>query len=146
MDETTLSPQEQFRSLMQRIERMGMGRETLNNVELSLSQLGLLLSVRRSPGIRVNELAQQVGLSAPTVSVSLRKLEQDGWVQREADPQDKRSYHLYLTRKATEFAKRAEAFQRKKITDFLNGLNPQEQSQLVRLLDKAISSMEEQQK
>lgn len=143
MEKTNDPPQAQFMHLLQRLERMGMGRDALKNVQLSLSQLGLLLSVRRSPGIRVNELAQRVGLSAPTVSVSLRKLEQDGWVQREADPQDKRSYHLYLTRKASEFAKRAEAFQRKKITDFLSGLDPEEQSQLVRLLDKAISSMEE---
>jgi DNA-binding MarR family transcriptional regulator len=141
--ETPSNPVHQIQQLFARLQTLGVGRRApLKSLGLSLPQLAILLSVRQAPGLRINELAQQLGVSTPTVSVSLRKLEQDGWVRREADPTDKRSSHLYLTLKAKAFAKRAESFQRKQTARFLSGLEPQEQAQLVRLLDKAISGLE----
>lgn len=140
----TLSSQEQMIALLRRLEQLGVGRSAIKDMQLSLSQLSLLLSVHRHPGIRVNELAHSLHLSAPTVSVALRKMEDEGWLRREADPQDKRSLRLHLTRKANEFAKRAQQFQRKQIGVFLNGLEPEEQTQLVHLLNKAITRLETQ--
>lgn len=142
--ETTLSPIQQMQRLFERLQALGVGRKgPIKDLGLSLPQLAVLLCLRNAPGLRINELAQQMGVSTPTISVSLRKLEQDGWVRREADPADRRSSHLYLTLKANAFAKRAESFQRKQTASFLNGLEPEEQDQLVRLLDKAISRLEE---
>lgn len=134
-----------LQSLFERLERLGVGTKApLKEMQLSLPQLSLLLAVRRTPGIRVNELAQLMQLSAPTVSVGLRKLEDEGWVRREPDPQDKRSFHLYLTDKAKNFAKRVQDFERKQTEVFLSGLSTEEQAQLVHLLDKAITRLEEQ--
>ncbi|QYK51916.1 MAG: MarR family transcriptional regulator [Anaerolineales bacterium] len=138
-------PMNRLQSLFERLERLGVGTKApLKEMQLSLPQLSLLLAVRRTPGIRVNELAQLMQLSAPTVSVGLRKLEDEGWVRREPDPQDKRSFHLYLTDKAKNFAKRVQDFERKQTEVFLSGLNAEEQAQLVHLLDKAITRLEEQ--
>lgn len=141
--ETPTNPVQQIQQLFARLQSLGVGRRApIKDVGLSLPQLAVLISVRNAPGLRINELAQHLGVSTPTVSVSLRKLEQEGWVRREGDPQDKRSSRLYLTLKANVFAKRAEGFQRKQTAKFLNGLEPAEQAQLVRLLDKAISGLE----
>lgn len=144
MDTETTTSQEQMIVMLKRLEQLGLGRSAIKDMQLSLSQLGLLLSVHRQPGIRVNELAHLLHLSAPTVSVGLRKLEDEGWLRREADPDDKRSLRLHLTRKASEFAKRAQQFQRKQIGEFLSGLEPEEQTQLVHLLNKAITRLETQ--
>ncbi|MCW5874257.1 MAG: MarR family transcriptional regulator [Anaerolineales bacterium] len=138
---------ELLHALFERLERLGVGAKApIKDMQLSLPQLGFLLAVRRMPGIRVNELAHLLELSAPTVSVGLRKLEEDGWVRREPDPDDKRSSRLFLTDKAANFAKRVQEFQRKQTRVFLSGLNEQEQSQLVHLLNKAITRLEEQAK
>jgi len=139
------TPLQRLQNLFERLERLGVGTKApLKEMQLSLPQLSLLLAVRRTPGIRVNELAQLLELSAPTVSVGLRRLEEEGWVRREPDPQDKRSFHLYLTEKAKNFAKRVQEFERKQTGVFLSALSAQEQAQLVRLLDKAITRLEEQ--
>ncbi len=139
------SPLDRLQTLFERLERLGVGSKApLKEMQLSLPQLGLLLAVRRTPGIRVNELAQLLQLSAPTVSVGLRRLEDEGWVRREPDPEDKRSFQLYLTDKAKNFAKRVQEFERKQTGVFLSALSAEEQAQLVHLLDKAITRLEEQ--
>lgn len=139
------SPLDRLQTLFERLERLGVGSKApLKEMQLSLPQLGLLLAVRRAPGIRVNELAQLLQLSAPTVSVGLRRLEDEGWVRREPDPEDKRSFQLYLTDKAKNFAKRVQEFERKQTGVFLSALSAEEQAQLVHLLDKAITRLEEQ--
>ncbi|MCW5888577.1 MAG: MarR family transcriptional regulator [Anaerolineales bacterium] len=142
MQNKTAASQEQLIAVLQRLEGLGLGRMAAKDLELSLSQLGLLFAVQRHPGIRVNELAQLLHLSAPTVSVGLRKLEGEGWLLRQADPQDRRSLRLHLTEKARAFAKRAQQFQRKQIGVLLSGLEAEEQAQLVHLLNKAITSLE----
>lgn len=144
MDAKTNTSQEHMLAVLKRLEQLGIGRMAMKDMQLSLSQLSLLLSVHHSPGIRVNELAHLLQLSPPTVSVGLRKLEDEGWLRREADPEDKRAFRLHLTLKARQFAKRAQQFQRKQIGVFLSGLEPEEQTQLVALLNKAITRLEAQ--
>ena len=140
----TLVPTEQIRQLLTRLQKLGIGRGApVKDMQFSLAQLGLLLCVQHTPGARVNELAQLLGVSMPTVSVGLHKLEESGWVRRESDPHDKRSSQVYLTTKAKAFVKLAEQFQRRQTAKFMSGLDADEQQQLVRLLDKAITRLEE---
>lgn len=139
-----LPPTERIRQLFVRLQKLGIGRGApVKKMQFSLAQLSLLLCVQHMPGARVNELAQLMGVSKPTVSVGLHKLEESGWVRRKSDPQDKRSSQVYLTTKAKAFVKLAEQFQRKQTAEFMRALDAVEQEQLVRLLDKAITRLEE---
>jgi DNA-binding MarR family transcriptional regulator len=138
-----MKPSEELMALFRRLEGLGLGRAPVKDVQLSIPQFGLLLTVLRNPGIGVRGVAQFLGVSTPTVSVGLAKLEQDGWLRREADPLDKRAARLYLTAKAQLFAKRAQQFQRKHINEFMGGLDPREQQQLLTLLEKAIANLEQ---
>lgn len=130
-------------ALFRRLEGLGLGRAPIKDMALSIPQFGLLIAVWRNPGIRVREVAKFLGLSTPTVSVALPKLEQEGWLRRESDPQDKRAARFYLTAKAQLFAKRAQGFQRRQINEFMGGLDPIEQEQLLILLGKAITNLEQ---
>ncbi|MBX3049765.1 MAG: MarR family transcriptional regulator [Anaerolineales bacterium] len=132
----------QFGVLMARLEKLGLGSPKAD-IGLSLPQIGLLAMVWREPGLRVSELAERLGVTAPTVSVALRKLEQDDWLHREPDPQDKRSTHLYLSEKAERLARQIGAMRQKRLNQFMSGLNIEEQQQLLTLLDKAISNLEQ---
>ncbi|RPE79886.1 MarR family winged helix-turn-helix transcriptional regulator [Vulcaniibacterium tengchongense] len=62
------------------------------------AQRALLLALAgRSGGLRGGELAAQLGVSAASVSDSLRALEAKGWLRRRPDPDDGRASRAVLT-------------------------------------------------
>jgi DNA-binding MarR family transcriptional regulator len=128
--------------LFSRLEGLGLARPRLAKVGLSLPQFGMLACVWREPGIRVHQVAEQLGVTMPTVSVAVRKLAAGGWLQRKPDAQDKRSIRLYLSPKASLLAKQVVSRRRKAINEFMDALSEQEQNQLLDLLEKAITNLE----
>ena len=57
-------------------------------------------------GLRSGELATRLGVSAPSVSESLRTLEAKGWVRRRPDPDDGRAWRMSLTASGKRLAGR----------------------------------------
>lgn len=140
MQESQSSP-DRLLSLMSRLESLRLGRPQVGKIGLSLPQAGLLACIWRSPGIRVHQVAEMLGVTTPTVSVGVRKLAEGGWLVRKPDARDKRSIRLYLSPKAKALAKQMVSQRRKMITNFMNALNAEEQEQLLTLLEKAISNL-----
>jgi DNA-binding MarR family transcriptional regulator len=64
---------------------------------VDLPSIYVLNVVREHPGIRVSELAGNVGLDASTVSRHIRSLEAVGYLSRVVDPKDRRASCLELT-------------------------------------------------
>ena len=64
---------------------------------IDLPSIYVLNVVREHPGIRVSELAGNVGLDASTVSRHIRSLEAVGYLSRVIDPKDRRASCLELT-------------------------------------------------
>jgi DNA-binding MarR family transcriptional regulator len=56
-------------------------------------------SISHAPGITQAELAEELGVSRPTVSVMLQKLERAGAIERRTDVEDQRRIRIYLTEK-----------------------------------------------
>jgi DNA-binding MarR family transcriptional regulator len=137
---------DQLIGLFTRLEALGLGRPRLKHSPLSLPQFGLLASIWRNPGTRVNDIAETLGVSKPTVSVALNKLEKAGWLRRKLDPDDRRSVRLYLSTKANLLASQVLRHRRKRINEFMSGLTESEQTQLLNLLDKAITHLEDKHK
>ncbi len=57
----------------------------------------VLFHLRRSPGMTQRELAKTLGVAAATLSVSIRRMEAAGLVERKSDTTDLRIQRLYLT-------------------------------------------------
>ncbi len=53
-------------------------------------------------GLTPIELAKKTHLTAPTISVTLQKMERDGYTRRVASDTDQRSFKVFLTEKGTE--------------------------------------------
>lgn len=53
-------------------------------------------------GITTDKLSQMLSIDKGTVTKGIKKLEQNGFVLKELDLDDKRSYKLYATKKAFE--------------------------------------------
>ncbi len=56
-----------------------------------------LFLLHHHPGMTQRELAQALHVAAPTLSVSVRRMEAAGLVERRPDPSDARCQRLYLT-------------------------------------------------
>ncbi len=139
-------PVERFASLLERMKRLPMFTPRLGGlqVEITLPQLALLGWVADHPGSHVHSLAEALGLTAPTVSVGVRRLVRAGLLERRPDPQDRRAVKLHLTHQAEQM--HALFLQRRNTTLelFLAGLTPAEQRTLLDLLEKAVTTAESQ--
>ncbi|KAA3645467.1 MAG: MarR family transcriptional regulator [Chloroflexi bacterium] len=134
---------ERMLSLLRRMEKMPLRAPMVDAVDLTLPQAFLLLWVGRNPGCSVNEIAEGMDVTPPTVSVAVRKLVDDGWLRREPDPNDRRVQHIHLTAQADQLMGEMHAQRRKMIGQFLNGLTVDEQEQLLGLLEQAVSKFED---
>ncbi len=58
-----------------------------------------LAELWETDGLRGGELASRLGVEPPTVTKTLRRLETCGLVERRQDPNDAKSFRVYLTDK-----------------------------------------------
>jgi DNA-binding MarR family transcriptional regulator len=71
--------------------------ELLVQVGLHVGQEMLLIELWEEDGLRGGELAERLGVEPPTITRMLRSLERCGLVTRRQDPEDARSFRVYLT-------------------------------------------------
>lgn len=72
---------------------------------LSPTQRALLVTLARNPeGLRASQIAANLGVSAASLSDSVRAVETRGWLQRAPDPADARASRLTLTPAGTALA------------------------------------------
>ena len=87
-------------------------------------------------------MAGGLKLSTPTVSIGVRQLEELGFITRQPDSQDGRAVHLFLTPTGQELHQSTHEFRCQKFEQLLTSLTPQERTNLLDLLERAISAAE----
>lgn len=112
--------------------------------DISISHLEMIrFAMHAGPqGCRIQDIAEGLGLSAPTVSVAIKRLEENGWVEKHPDPEDKRASIITVSDQSIAIAKKMRENQRRMIEWFLSELTLDEQQQLVDLLDRAVTNAE----
>ena len=73
--------------------------QRLNSTGVYRSQHQILMVISENPNISQKELARMYGVSGATITVSLKKLEQGGYISREVDSKDNRYNQIRLTEK-----------------------------------------------
>ena len=98
IDDEALSVWRSFLNAHARVTR-AIGRELAAAGLPDLSWYDLLWALHRAPGggLRVNELARAVVLSPTGMSRFVDRLEAEGLVRREPDPEDRRALQVVLT-------------------------------------------------
>ena len=79
-----------------RAHRANVG-DLLAEIGLHVGQEMVLIELWEKDGLRGGELAERLGVEPPTVTKMLRRLERCGLVIRRQDPEDARSFRVYLT-------------------------------------------------
>ena len=57
----------------------------------------VLVCIAHDPGVRLREISERVGATAPTAVEQLRNMEKRGLISRRASEEDRRKVHFHLT-------------------------------------------------
>ena len=99
----------------------------------------MLVIISEHPeGIRQKELAEAAGINASSTSEVVSRLEDDGYLIRTIDENDKRATVLKLTEMGAVRAEEIRAEREEFLDDFFKKLSEEEKQQLSDILDKLI--------
>lgn len=97
---------------------------------LSHGLLTALAVVAKRGPLRLAELAQLEGVSAPGATRLVAELEARGLVGRSVDPDDGRAFRIQVTAAGADAILRARAARAKVVAELLSGLSPSELAQI----------------
>jgi DNA-binding MarR family transcriptional regulator len=101
-------------------------RRELAPLGITGGQAALLHAIRSEPGIGVRELAAREGMSAPTMSAHVDRLETAGLVTRMRSGTDRRRVRLELTENGVRVLRAARSRRTAWLASRLKGLAPAE--------------------
>lgn len=90
-----------FISIIHRTRIVHLNNE-MKDLELTAGQVPFLIHLSRKEGITQDDLAVHLHIDKGTVARALKKLEDNGFIYREINPQNRRRYLLFLTEKGRQ--------------------------------------------
>jgi DNA-binding MarR family transcriptional regulator len=131
-------------AIIDRLARLFTNRDLIeaDGVTATLPQVALLEMVERDPGCRFSELADRLGVTLPTISVAVHRLEDVGMLRLRPDPQDGRSTLTDLTELGKRMVREARSYRFHRLSTLMDGLSHDELETLVGLLERAVSTAE----
>lgn len=103
---------------------------------LTRAQWRVLVHLAARQGINQRSLAEIVELDNVTLSRHIDRLEKNGWLERRADPSDRRAWCLYLTVAAEPMLDRMEALAIETQAEAMKALSDAERAQLLDMLTR----------
>lgn len=85
---------------------------------------------------RMHDIAQRLGIEAPSVTRKVQELEQEGLVTRSVDPHDRRVSQVQLTRKGQQRLQKLQEARRQRLIQVLQHWPASERQTLAKLLQK----------
>jgi DNA-binding MarR family transcriptional regulator len=102
MESTTLAHAEAAARLRVAITRLQRQMRQHSVGELTLSQWSALVTIETHAPLRIGDLAEREGVSAPTATRLVASLEERGLVTRATDAADRRSSYVSVTAAGSE--------------------------------------------
>ena len=111
-------------------------RRVLRDFGLTLSQYRVLKSLDRERGRRLTTLSERLLRAKSTITRIVDQLEEEGWVQRKSDNEDRRAQRVILTQAGADLIERASAAHNRAVERHFDALSAQERVQFANLLEK----------
>jgi MarR family transcriptional regulator, transcriptional regulator for hemolysin len=106
------------------------------DIELTLPQCKVLGHLSRNEGISQARLAELTDTDPMTLVRTLDRMQQDQWIERRPDPEDRRAHRLYLREAAKPILARMWKLADQARHDALAVLSVAEREQLLDLLER----------
>lgn len=110
--------------------------ERMAKYELRTVDYTVITLVNMNPGITQKRLSQALNISPPNLATLLDKLEARGLLERQRNPNDKRSQILVLTAEGQKLCKKADKAVFELENEATGALTDDERVELLRLLQK----------
>lgn len=105
---------------------------------LTPEQMHTIEIVGHERSIRMKDLAGKMGITTGTLTVSVDRLEKQGFLIRKRHETDRRSFLIVLTEKGEEYFKEHYNFHLNMTEELVSGLTGEEQEMFSRILDKIV--------
>lgn len=127
--------------LIRRAQQIAVAEFTRCAAELGVTpvQFAFMNAMLQSPGLDQVTLAQRVAFDPATSGSVIGRLEAKGWVQRRADPQDRRRKLLYLTPEGEQALAGMHAPVAQAQASILAPLPPADRATFMRLLTRLVA-------
>jgi DNA-binding MarR family transcriptional regulator len=106
------------------------------DIELTLPQCKVLGHLSRNEGISQARLAELTDTDPMTLVRTLDRMQQDQWIERRPDPEDRRAHRLYLRDAAKPIMARMWKLADQARQEALSALSVAEREQLMDLLER----------
>ena len=133
-------PGHYFSRIARGLTRIGDAR--LQSLGFATAQLPVLIALKDGARLSQTELARWAKVEQPTMAQMLARMERDGLIRREPDPNDRRSSLVSLTDEARKRLPAGRAVLRQGNADMTAGLSDQEVETLVALLRRVLANVD----
>ncbi|UNT55880.1 MULTISPECIES: MarR family winged helix-turn-helix transcriptional regulator [Lysinibacillus] len=106
------------------------------NFSLNNQQYVLLTLVMRHPSCSPSELADKMAITKSAVSQQLTKLEQDGFIVKRQQEEDKRAFSVELGEKGLLYRQKVDAFNQQITEKYQANLTTEELAEMLATLEK----------
>lgn len=121
--------------------RPGPGFRRLRELNLGWSHMRALESLAPDHTRSMKELAEELQLTPPSVTMLARRLVETGLLRRAPHPDDSRVALLALTERGRTMYEQVSQEQVARMARLLQGLTPEEQQQFLSLLQRAVEAL-----
>jgi len=136
---------EEFSDSVVRIERLlrhvafiikKRGRDILSDFDITTPQFLALVVLKDRPGITMGELCERLYLACSTATDLIDRMEKNGYLERNRDPDDRRVIRLSITEKGQNIIDQVINARRRYVDSILKQLTQEEIDQLAQALEK----------
>ena len=106
----------------------------MEDMELNPSQAGILFILNSHGRLSQRQLAQKIGITPPSMTVTLRKLEELGFIHKEPDEKDQRIIRIRLSEAGKECIEKLKSIMDEMEEILYQGIRPEERMLFRRLI------------
>ena len=128
-------------SLIARTQRTRFDQRA-RSIGITLSQWRAIFAISIDEGTSQRRIAETIDIGDVAAGRLVDRLVDNGWVERRADPADRRTHRLYLTPAARPLIDRLAALGQSEEAMALEGLDPRDIDVALAVLDRIIANLE----
>lgn len=114
---------------------------THHGEQLSAAQAFVLQTLLDSPGLRINDLADQTSTDQSSVSVVVQKLADSGLLVKERSAADKRAFEVHLTPAGRALARKTPVAPQRRLLAGVRKMRPADRRTLATLLEQWLMAL-----
>lgn len=112
--------------------------EVVRGSDLTPNQMHAIEIIGHEKSLRMKELAEKLGITTGTLTVTVDRLEQKGLIERQPHETDRRSYRVVLTPSGKKHFKKHHEFHIKLTEEIVSALSPGELESFREILGKVV--------